>query len=121
MRMSTGVILVAAGAIGALVLAKDFVFSGRNTEARQQHWESVLASSLQPGASVDDLQAFARANGQVLHCFSDMRGHDRCAFDDRESVGGTRSRPTRLSVVFDIDDDEVRGHSFTLVQVQPGQ
>lgn len=118
MRMSTGVVLVVAGAIGAIVIAKDFVFSGRNTESRQQHWESVLATSLKPGATVEDLQDFARANGQALSCFHERQMGDICTFSDPQSLGGTRSHPTRLAVIFKMEDDEVRSHEYTMVSAE---
>ena len=107
-------------AIGAAVLA--FMLArgmsgGTNIEAREKHWQKVIAEGLKPGATREELEAFANAHGQTLHCYTNAKREDQCDFDDNQSQGGSRNMPMRLAVIFVLKNNKVASHQFATAAV----
>ena len=120
MRPVLLVLIVAIAATVAMVMAKG-MSSGTNIEKREQYWTKEIGEKLKTGATKDELEAFASDHQQKLKCFLNEKRRSQCEFEDRESAGGTRGMPMRLTVTFDMNEDVVAGHKFATTLVAKEQ
>lgn len=112
MRLSiiaTAVLATAA----ALYISRQFAADGRNIDARTAYWEKELTASLKPGSSKEELDAFAKAHGEILSCYQNYSREDQCDFTDSKSAGGSSSKPMKLALIFKIKDGKLISHELT--------
>jgi hypothetical protein len=95
---------------GCLVLAA--CSRGSNIEERKAYWGKEIGNALKTGASADDVMDFAKARGHTVECYQNYQREKICSFDDAQSIGGTRTRPVQLSIIFKMDKDVVVSHEF---------
>ena len=110
-------IVVAIVAAGIAFMIVRGMSGGTNIEAREKHWKKVIAEGLKPGATKEELEAFARAHGQTLKCYTNAKREDQCDFDDDQSSGGSRNMPMRLAVIFVLRNNKVASHQFATAAV----
>jgi hypothetical protein len=91
---------------------------GSNIEERKAYWGKEIASSLKAGASADEIKDFAKARGQFVECYQNYQRENNCSFGDSQSIGGTRTHPVRLSVIFKMDKDVLTSHEFGMRSAQ---
>ena len=111
MRRALLILFVAISAVVAFVIARG-TSGGTNIDKRQKHWERQISEGLKAGASREELEAFAKARGQTLSCYTNYKKEDQCDFEDGESLGGSRNMPLRLAVIFVLKDNKVASHQF---------
>ena len=104
-------------AVIALVISIVFVkMTGfdneHNIEQRKEYWTQKISSELPPSPSKEQLQQFARNNGQTLSCYQNYEKEDVCSFDDNQSSGGTENLPMVLAVIFTMQDDKAVSHQL---------
>jgi hypothetical protein len=112
MRLSTIAIIVLATA-AALYMAREFAADGRNIEERTAYWEKELSASLKPGASREDIEAFATAHGEQLDCYQNYDREDKCDFTDSKSAGGSSGHPMKLTIIFTLKEGRLVSHELT--------
>lgn len=97
------------------ILALAACSRGSTIDARKAYWQQEIARTLNPGtSSEEDLMAFAEARGQKLRCYQNHQRQDNCAIDDNQSIGGTRTRPVRLAIIFTLNEDRLASHKFAM-------
>ena len=106
MRKGILVVLAVIAAIVAFTMSRG-MSAGSNLEARQKYWEAEIPPVVPAGTSKEDLEAFIAAHGEKMSCFTNEKRQSICAFEDRQSFGGSRSLPMRLSVNFVMKDGAV--------------
>lgn len=111
--MHKGILIALAVIAGivALTIGKG-MSEGSNLEARQKYWEAEIAPAVPLGTTKEDLEAFIVAHGEKMHCYQNEKRQSICDFEDRQSFGGSRSMPMRLSVAFVMKDDTVAGYQY---------
>jgi hypothetical protein len=93
--------------------------NGTNINYREDYWKAEIAKSLSPGATRADLERFAQARGEQLHCYQNHKQEDQCDISDRRSAGGTSNLPMRLVVIFEMKDGKYTAPVFTTEHVEP--
>jgi len=91
---------------------------GSNIEERKAYWEKEIGSSLKAGATAGELEDFSKALGQSLECYQNYQREKNCSFLDSQSIGGTRTRPVQLSVIFKMDKEMLASHEFGMRPMQ---
>lgn len=100
------VVLAVIAAIVAYTMGRG-MSAGSNLEERQKYWEAEIPPVVPAGTGKDDLEAFIVTHGEQMRCYTNEKRQSVCAFEDRQSFGGSRSMPMRLSVVFAMKDGAV--------------
>jgi hypothetical protein len=93
--------------------------NGTNINDREDYWKAEIAKSLSPGATRADLERFAQAHGEQLHCYQNDKREDQCDISDHRSAGGTSNLPMRLVVIFEMKDGKYAAPVFTTEHVEP--
>lgn len=106
--MHKGILVVLAVIAGIVAYTMSRGMSaGSNLEERQKYWQAEIPPVVPAGTSKEDLEAFVVAHGEKMKCYQNEKRQSVCAFEDRQSFGGSRSLPMRLSVEFVMKDDAV--------------
>jgi hypothetical protein len=85
---------------------------GTNIEEREKYWKREIAEGVKPGATKQELEAFASKHGETLHCYMNGKRQDVCDIRDSQSRGGSRNLPMQLGAFFVMKDDKVVSHEL---------
>jgi hypothetical protein len=104
-----------AAALFAAIVAFWFargMSGGTNIDEREKYWKPLIAEGVKPGATREELEAFASKHGEALHCYVNGKRQDVCDFRDSQSKGGSRNMPMQLGVFFVMKDGKVVSHEL---------